>query len=148
MNRPFNYETNQLLSGQAILMTEGGSISSFAIDNPSLKTFIAAPLFLVGSGIQHDCHEYLASLKKYSLPSHPVFQEIVCPHYTCECLIYLSIGIVSAPSGQMLNKTIFSALVLTTVNLGITADSSRKWYIEKFGGDKVRNRWRMVPFVF
>jgi 3-oxo-5-alpha-steroid 4-dehydrogenase 3 / polyprenol reductase len=115
---------------------------------PSLKTFIAVPIFVLASGIQHDCHVYLAGLKKYTLPDHHLFQSIVCPHYTSECLIYLAIAIVAAPRGQLLNTTVLSAIGFVFSNLAVTADSTRKWYEEKFGAQKLEGRWRMVPYIY
>lgn len=115
---------------------------------PSLKTFIALPLFMLASAIQHTCHLHLASLKKYTLPHHRLFQSVVCPHYTSECMIYLSIAIVAAPKGQVLNRTVFTGLGFVFSNLAVTADSTRKWYIEKFGIEKLADRRRMVPYVY
>jgi hypothetical protein len=94
-------------------------------------------IFILASGVQHDCHAYLASLKKYSVPEHPVFNRLVCPHYFVECLIYLAISIVAAPAGAMLNWTIVCALIFVAVNLGVTADGTREWYVQKFGPDSV-----------
>ena len=113
-----------------------------------MKTFIAVPIFILASGVQHDCHEYLASLKKYTLPQHPMFRMVVCPHYTSECVIYIAIAIVAAPKGQLVNKTILAGLGFVVSNLAVTADSTRKFYLEKFGVDKLKGRWRMVPNVY
>ncbi|KAL4896660.1 hypothetical protein BDV59DRAFT_171168 [Aspergillus ambiguus] len=115
---------------------------------PSLRTFLCLPLFLFASGVQHDCHHYLFSLKKYSLPTHPIFRRIVCPHYTAECAIYLSLALLAAPPGHFLNKTLLSALVFVAVNLGVTAAGTKTWYRQKFGDDAVRDRWIMVPGVY
>ena len=111
---------------------------------PSFSTMVVLPFFLIASGTQFDCHRYLASLPKYSLPAHPMFKDIVCPHYFAEFLIYISLSFLAAPRGQFFNKTIFSAAIFTGINLGITADSTKKWYIEKFGADKVGGRARMI----
>jgi len=115
---------------------------------PSTKTFIAVPIFTLASGIQHDCHEYLASMKKYTLPDSPWFQWVVCPHYTSECLIYISIAILSAPEGQPVNMTVLAGLGFVVSNLAVTADSTMKWYIKKFGAEKLKGRWRMLPYVY
>jgi 3-oxo-5-alpha-steroid 4-dehydrogenase 3 len=115
---------------------------------PRVKTLLAVPMFLVASGIQNNCHKHLASLKKYSLPKSIWFQRVVCPHYTSECLIYLAIAIAAAPQGQMFNKTVLAGLGFVASNLAVTADSTRKWYIEKFGVEKVTGHWRMVPYVY
>lgn len=120
----------------------------FAIKAPSFRSFIAILLFLLASGVQHDCHAYLASLKKYSLPEHPVFNRLVCPHYLAECLIYLALAIIAAPAGYLFNPTIFCAFTLVVMNLGVTADGTKRWYAQRFGPRSVQNRWRMIPFVF
>jgi len=119
-----------------------------SLAKPSMKTLIATPIFLIASGIQHNCHENLASLKKYTLPQRPMFRLIVCPHYTSECLIYVALAVVAAPRGQILNKTLLTGLMFVVANLAVTADSSRKWYIQKFGAEKLKGRWRMVPYVY
>ncbi|KAK0193652.1 hypothetical protein F5146DRAFT_1101577 [Armillaria mellea] len=96
-------------------------------------------------GIQQ-MSRHLASLKKYSLPTQPFFRYITC--YTAECLIYLSLAGIAAPPGQIFNKTILAALVFVAVNLGVTAETTRQWYVEKFGEDKVTALWRIIPFVY
>jgi len=106
------------------------------------------PIFIIASGVQHDCHKYLASLQKYTLPTHPAFQRLICPHYTAECLIYLSLALIAAPEGELMNKTILTALIFVTVNLGVTADASKEWYEAKFGKESVAGRWRMIPLIF
>jgi 3-oxo-5-alpha-steroid 4-dehydrogenase 3 len=124
------------------------SIQSFEFSKPSIKTYLALPLFVLASGVQHDCHAHLSNLQKYSLPDHQFFQWLLCPHYTSESIIYLSLAIVSAPSGQHFNKTIAMAGVFTTSNLALTAESSRQWYANKFGAEKIKGRWRILPFIF
>jgi len=115
---------------------------------PSMKTFIAVPIFILASGIQHDCHEYLAGLKKYTLPESPYFKLIVCPHYTSECLVYVALAIVSAPEGHIMNRTVLAGLGFVVSNLAVTADSTRNWYVAKFGTEKLKGRWRMVPYIY
>ena len=115
---------------------------------PSIKTMIFLPVFLFASGVQNDCHRYLASLPKYTLPTHPLFHNIICPHYTAECLIYLSLTFIAAPQGKLINQTIFTALIFVAANLGATAENTRKWSAEKFGADRISGRWRMIPGVW
>lgn len=130
---------------------------------PSLSAFTAVPLFILASGFQYDCHSYLADLRNkptekpktphdhYKLPDHPAFHQLIAPHYTAECVIYLSLAIAAAPSGQIfssgkfLNGTIGAALVFVVVNLGVTASGTREWYVSKFGEEKVKGRWRLIP---
>ena len=78
-----------------VLSSVESPIGLLEFSKPSMKTFIAVPIFIVASGIQHDCHVYLASLKKYTLPDQQLFRIVLCPHYTCECFIYLAIAIGS-----------------------------------------------------
>ena len=132
----------------ATLIDNSHELQHIGFRHPSLRTFVSILVFILASGIQHDCHVYLASLKKYSLPEHPVFQSIVCPHYLAECLIYLALSLNAAPPGYILNHTILCALILVTINLGITADGTKKWYEQKFGIMSVKDRWRLIPMVY
>ncbi|KAH7412374.1 3-oxo-5-alpha-steroid 4-dehydrogenase-like protein [Cadophora sp. MPI-SDFR-AT-0126] len=125
-----------------------GRTSSLEIGSPSLKTCIAVPIYILASSIQYTCHKHLASLKKYTLPQQYWFQKVVCPHYTSECIIYVAIAIVAAPPGQWLNETVLAGLGFVVSNLGVTADSTRKWYVKKFGAEKLAGRWRMVPYLY
>lgn len=97
---------------------------------------------------QGDCHAHLASLKKYTLPTAGLFQYLVCPHYTCECLVYLTIAYVAAPEGQWFSGPVLCGLAFVVANLGATAVGTRQWYAQKFGADAVASRWTMIPFVF
>lgn len=113
-----------------------------------LKMATATPVFLFAWINQYRCHKHLAELKKYSLPTAGMFRHYICPHYTCECLLYLSIAVATAPGGVWLNRTMVCALLFVATNLGVTAAGTRKWYGEKFGIDSVANKWNMIPFVF
>ena len=97
---------------------------------------------------QNECHRYLASLKKYTLPSQGLFSYFVCPHYTCECVIYLAIAFMAAPSNCLFNTSVLCALVFVAVNLGATAYGTKQWYAQKFGAEQVEGRWMMIPFAF
>ncbi|TVY83259.1 Polyprenol reductase [Lachnellula suecica] len=137
-----------VVEGAPVLNSLRPLLSLLEISTPSLKTAVAIPLFLVASAIQNDSHRYLASLKKYSLPQRGLFKHIVCPHYTSECLIYIALAIISAPPGQVFNKTVLAGLGFVVSNLGVTADSTKKWYAEKFGAENVKGRWRMIPYLY
>ena len=138
--------TKFVLSG-TLLATEA-PWQDLSLSAPSKRTLLCTPLFIMASGIQHDCHAYLAFLPKYTLPSHPMFQHIICPHYLAECVIYTSLAILGTPEGAWFNKTLCSALLFVTVNLGVTASTSKEWYAQKFGKEKVARRWKMIPFVY
>src|SRR3954468_8722038 len=95
-----------------------------------IKTVAGLPLFVLASVVQHRCHAYLAGLKKYSLPQGGLFRHIVCPHYTCECILYLSLAVVAAPRGQLCNQTLLWAHIFVLINLGVTAHGTKRWYIK------------------
>lgn len=132
----------------AILRETRPTIWDIGLARPSIRTFLCISGFLLASGIQHDCHNYLASLEKYTLPEYPMFQVYICPHYTAECAIYLCMAVLAAPEGSLMNTTIFTALIFITVNLGITAELCREWYALKFGEEKIKGRWRMIPYFY
>ena len=129
-------------------MILNGPLAKVQFSRPSVKTLVAVTMFCLASLAQNVCHVHLASLKKYSLPEHPFFRSIICPHYTFECVIYLAIAIQSAPEGQLINGTVLAGLMFVGSNLAVTADSTRKWYAEKFGEKAIANRWRMIPYIF
>ena len=136
------------IEGIPALESTGWTSASIRLSAPSLRTSICLPIFLLASFVQHDVHRHLASLKKYTLPAHPAFRAIVCPHYTAECVLYAALTFLAAPEGTLINNTVLCATVFVVVNLGITADISRTWAIEKFGKEKVQNKWRMLPGIW
>jgi len=112
------------------------------------RTAIALSLFFYGALLQNQSHRHLASLEKYSLPNAGMFQYIICPHYTAECLVYLGLTLAAAPQGRVVNTTLLAALLFTFTNLAISAKTTRDWYSEKFGADKVAKKWNILPFIF
>ncbi|KAL7920485.1 3-oxo-5-alpha-steroid 4-dehydrogenase domain-containing protein [Trichoderma austrokoningii] len=112
------------------------------------QIIIGAAIFGFASSQQNNCHRYLASLKKYTLPSEGWFQYLACPHYTFECLVYLGLAVAAAPPGAFINRSILYVLLFVVTNLGWTAYGTKKWYADKFGADKLVGKWAMIPFVF
>ncbi|KAL2018825.1 hypothetical protein VTK56DRAFT_383 [Thermocarpiscus australiensis] len=142
-----------LIIGVAIWVEGSGAVLGQTASHTSnvesaLKMIVAVPAFLFAWVNQYRCHKHLAGLKKYSLPQEGLFHYYICPHYTCECLLYLSMAVGTAPRGALGNRTLLCALIFVGVNLGVTASGTRKWYAEKFGTSTVANRWNMIPFVF
>ncbi|KAI9702207.1 MAG: 3-oxo-5-alpha-steroid 4-dehydrogenase [Bogoriella megaspora] len=121
----------------ALLAMQAPALEDLRLPAPTLRTFIALPIFILASGAQNDAHRYLASLRSsspvnakpmYKIPEHPLF--------------------VSAPRGNWINWTVASALVFVLSNLAVTADGTKKWYEERFGENSVAGKWRMIPYVF
>lgn len=135
------------------------TLLDLAVQPPSLRTFISLSMFFFASGIQHDAHAYLASLKPtgannkdgkadYKLPIHPAFNQTLTPHYFAECVIYLALAGLAAPGSQYLNGTLACAFIFVAVNLGVTANGTYEWYERKFGKNALEGRSKMVPFLF
>ena len=120
------------------------------------RNLVCILVFLAASWEQNRCHLYLSSLRKYTLPTKSIFQYIVAPHYTMECVIYLTLAILNAPvdghSGHptAINWTLFCALVFVVVNLGVTAGGTKHWQLDKFPDQKcaILKKWKMIPMMY
>ena len=110
------------------------------------------PAILMAHVLQHSYHAYLYHLrtenKGYQLPTHRIFSNLLCPHYTCETAIYLMLSILAAPEGRVVNWTLLCGAVFVAVNLGVTAIGTKEWYMEEFGREKVGPRKRMIPGIW
>lgn len=113
---------------------------------------VLVPSILTAHLLQNTYHAYLYNLRAknstYQLPSHPLFPNIICPHYTLEVLIYIFLSILAAPSRRIVNWTMASAVVFVAVNLGVTAHGTKDWYTHRFGKEKVKGRYKMVPWIW
>ena len=136
------------IEGADEIMNAEHLVAQINFSVPSLKTMLSVPIFLMASGIQHDCHAYLASLRSYSLPTHPIFNLLVCPHYTMECFIYFSMAVASAPKGHWMNKPMLTALIFVVTNLSVTASITKDVYRKRFGRERVDRRWKMLPGIW
>jgi 3-oxo-5-alpha-steroid 4-dehydrogenase 3 / polyprenol reductase len=113
-------------------------------------------VFLIAQYKQGRYHRYLDELKKYTLPVQAEFAWIVAPHYTAECAIYISLAFIGAPrlaqGGRVpsVNWSLLCAALFAAVNLGVTADGTKKWQLRKFGdrANEISRRWKMIPFIF
>lgn len=104
-------------------------------------------MFLVASLMQHLAHAHLASLPKYSLPRHWLFRKLIAPHYTAECGIYLGLAMITASDQHIYNPILFSMVLLTTVNLSITAHDTKGWMMAKFRGAEKEIRKKYCMFL-
>src|SRR3569833_242421 len=114
----------------------------------SWRTAIALVFFLYGALLQNQSHSHLASLVKYSLPNAGMFQYIISPHYTGECLVYLGLAVAAAPQGHIVNTTLLVSLLFVFTHLAISAETTHDWYSQKFGAGKVAKKWKFLPLVF
>jgi len=124
------------------------------VETPSNATGNVAlvPGIVTAQMLQHSYHSYLYRLRTesngYQLPSHTVFTNLLCPHYTCEVVIYALLSLIAAPEGSWVNWTLVCATIFVATNLGVTAVGTKEWYVEKFGAAKVGPRKRMVPGIW
>jgi 3-oxo-5-alpha-steroid 4-dehydrogenase 3 len=114
----------------------------------SPKTVIGTLVYVLAATQQYKCHKHLAGLVKYSLPTRGAFRILICPHYSFECLVYLSMAVAGAPEGTLCNRTLLCGLLFVATNLGVTAGATRKWYEGKFGADAVKKKWNIIPLVY
>jgi len=107
------------------------------------------PAVVVAQMLQHSYHAYLYHLRTqntdYQLPSHPLFPNLLCPHYTCEVVIYALLSIIAAPKGSMVNLTLACGTIFVATNLAVTASGTKEWYISKFGLHRLGHRKMMLP---
>lgn len=123
------------------------SITAINLYN-SFRVLLSIGLFLYSSRQQHIVHKYLASLKEYKVPDHPIFisTNTVCPHYGAEVNIYLSLAILTAQDTRIFNLTLVCALGFVIINLGVTADLTKQWQLRSFPRQRpqIAGRKRMM----
>ncbi|KAJ4405907.1 hypothetical protein N0V82_010238 [Gnomoniopsis sp. IMI 355080] len=81
--------------------------------------------------------------KHYQIPQAGLFQYVLYPHYLVEWLewtgFYIACGFSSLPALMFVVNEI-SAMLPRAVN-------GRKWYVERFGEEKLRSRRAIIPGV-
>ena len=127
---------------------------SIWVETPSgnVGNWAFVPGVVTAQMLQHSYHAYLYRLRTenngYQLPSHPMFPNLLCPHYTCEIAIYILLSLIAAPAGSMVNWTLTCGAMFVATNLGVTAVGTKVWYMEKFGAEKLGPRKRMIPSIW
>lgn len=81
--------------------------------------------------------------KHYSVPQAGLFKWVLYPHYLCEwvewCGFWIAAGLGCAPAGMFVVNEVCSMLP--------RAVRGRRWYEERFGEEKIRGRWAVLPGV-
>ncbi|KAJ6439355.1 3-oxo-5-alpha-steroid 4-dehydrogenase [Purpureocillium lavendulum] len=79
----------------------------------------------------------------YEIPQAGLFRYMLYPHYFCEWAEWLGFlvaaGWTCAPAWAFLVNEVVSMLP--------RAVNGRRWYVERFGADKVGKRWAIIPGV-
>ena len=109
-------------------------------------------IILIFHGLQHTYHASFYRLRTenstYQMPNHHLFSDVLCPHYSCEVIIYLLLSRLASPAGHEVNWTLASATILVAVNLGVTAVGTWDWYLQRFGPEKLKGKKRMIPGIW
>ncbi|KAL7926355.1 3-oxo-5-alpha-steroid 4-dehydrogenase domain-containing protein [Trichoderma austrokoningii] len=82
--------------------------------------------------------------KHYQIPQAGLFRYMLYPHYLSEWVewlgFWMAAGWVCAPARAFLVNEIFSMLP--------RAVNGKKWYMERFGEDKIKKKWAIIPGVW
>ncbi|PTB49619.1 hypothetical protein M431DRAFT_500088 [Trichoderma harzianum CBS 226.95] len=82
--------------------------------------------------------------KHYQIPQAGLFRYMLYPHYLSEWVewlgFYMATGWGCAPARAFLVNEIFSMLP--------RAVNGKKWYIERFGEEKIGKRWAVIPGIW
>lgn len=127
----------QYLLGLSFYVFVGVSIvsdnNSYAISSWSLA--VGALLFVMGNRIQHQSFLILANLRskrggrnKHYIPRGGFFNYISCPQYLAECIVYLSLNVLT----MFKNQNLVLCFVFVLWNQGISALLTHSWYNKKF----------------
>lgn len=109
--------------------------------NSKLLISLVVIAFTLVSIDQYRNHYHLASLKKYSLPTHGLFKFVLCAHYFDEIVIYFLFAL-------LYTSLVYTLILLWVfVNLSTSANESWKWYIKKDLITQDENIKSIIPFV-
>lgn len=82
--------------------------------------------------------------KHYQIPQAGLFRYMLYPHYLSEWVewfgFWMAAGWGCAPARAFLVNEIFSMLP--------RAVNGKKWYMERFGEDKIKKKWAIIPGVW
>jgi 3-oxo-5-alpha-steroid 4-dehydrogenase 1 len=82
--------------------------------------------------------------KHYQIPQAGLFRYMLFPHYLCEWVewagFWMAAGWGCGPARAFLVNEMFSMFP--------RAVRGKRWYVERFGEDKVGKRWAVIPGVW
>jgi 3-oxo-5-alpha-steroid 4-dehydrogenase 1 len=82
--------------------------------------------------------------RHYRIPQAGLFKYMLFPHYFCEWVewfgFWTAAGFSCVPARAFLINEIFTMLP--------RAVNGRKWYVEKFGEEKIGKKWAIIPGVW
>ena len=138
----YSYETAYTLYNQLI----NGKVDNYKNCEKSFK--IGVCLYLMGE-IGNLYHHYLLrrnrlnnkSNKRYVIPQGGFFRFIWTPHYFFEIISWIGMMVTSR------HITFYTVLPSMFAYLFARANTTKKWYQEKFG-DECPQREAIIPFIF
>lgn len=114
---------------------------------------VGALLFLWASYYHNQSHVILANLRKdrsgnkvlhrqHVIPRGGLFEYLSAPHFVCEILIYLAMGLVAKDSWTFW----MGPVLFTATNQALMCSETHKWYTNNF--DKYpKNRYMFIPYI-
>ena len=86
-----------------------------------------------------------ASIEKhYSIPQAGLFKYMLYPHYFVEWVewtgFYIACGLSCVPARMFVINEVAAMLP--------RAVAGKKWYIERFGAEKIASKWAVIPGVW
>ncbi|KAK4907989.1 hypothetical protein LTR66_017600, partial [Elasticomyces elasticus] len=81
--------------------------------------------------------------KLYMLPKNGLFRYVLFPHYLCEWIEWAGFWIVGGWACVPARSFLFNEIATMLPR----AVQGRRWYVEKFGAEKVGGRKAVIPGV-
>lgn len=82
--------------------------------------------------------------RHYRIPQAGLFKYMLFPHYFCEWVewlgFWMAAGFSCTPARAFLVNEIFTMFP--------RAVNGRKWYVEKFGEEKIAKKWAIIPGIW
>lgn len=121
------------------------------IDFSNLDPFdyVTFGIFAFYSWDQYDNHIYLASLKKYTIPTQRFFEWTASAHYFDEIMIYSAVGkfFIGCEDITWIKVCFSLVWLLVVLNLSISAGQSYKFYQAKFK-ETFKTPYKIFPYVY
>lgn len=120
------------------------ALSGFGLRDNTIYPVLS---FFLVSYNQHQCHRYLASVRKsawqstYVYPDAPWFRLVFCPHYLFETILYMILYFsVDTP-----DKDFLCCAIWVVTNLSVLSVQQKVWYKTQL---RLTQKYHLLPFIF
>ena len=79
--------------------------------------------------------------KKYEIPEGALFDYVFYPHYLCEWIEWIGFWIIGGRACLPAQNFVINEIT----TMGPRALSGKRWYLKKFGAEKVGNKKAAIP---